>query len=180
MFHKLKSNLVVSDYKPLEETISYGEHINGKFMGISYNFVEFNNSDLLYSLVPLKYRHNFYTQVMKINTPVPPHTDSGIGFTINCYLQTDNCLTQFYKLNTDAPQTTKMVMQTTGKMYREEDLDKTKNFIAKSNEMWILDVSKPHSVTPLGEFKERVAITLSSMKYSYDEVCNMLYETGNL
>lgn len=117
---------------------------------------------------------------MKINTEIPPHTDSGIKFTINCYLQTDNCLTQFYKLNSDNPKLTKLPTQTNGRIYDEADLIKTNSFIAKPNEVWVLDVSQPHGVFPLGEFKERVAITLSSMIYNYNDVCNMLYETGNL
>lgn len=180
MFQKLKNNVLIDNYVPLEETVCYGHEEGGQFKGITYHFVKTNKSQELFSLIPMRYRRDFYTQVMRINTEIPPHTDSGILFTINCYVETDNCLTQFYKVNTKNPTTTKMVMQTTGRIYREEDLEPTESFIAKPGEVWILDVSKPHSIKPLGEFKERVAITLSSMKYHYDDVRSMLYETGNL
>jgi hypothetical protein len=179
MFQKLYNDVVIDNYSPLEETISYGHEVDGQFRGISYSFVHLN-SRKLYDLVPMKYWSNFYTQLMHINTQIPPHTDSGIKFTINCYIKTDNCLTQFYKLNSNNPKITKLPMQTTGRIYDEADLIKTDSFIAKPNEVWVLDVSQPHAVFPLGEFKERVAITLSSMIYNYDDVCNMLHETGNL
>jgi len=180
MFYKLKNNVVIDNYEPLEETISYGQEVDGHFKGISYHFVKVNQADKLFSLIPKRYHGNFYTQLMQINTDIPPHTDSGISFTINHYIETQNCLTQFYNINSNNPMVTKLTMQTTGRIYRGEDLTPTDSFVAQSGETWILDVSKPHSVKPLSKFDKRLAITLSSMKYNFNDVCNMLRETGNL
>ena len=49
MFQKLKNDVLIDNYIPLEETISYGQVVGGEFKGISYHFVETNKSNLLKS-----------------------------------------------------------------------------------------------------------------------------------
>lgn len=180
MFHKLKYGFNIDNYEKLLPTKSYGEVVDGEFKGIQYRYVDFPKMDNLFHLLPQKYRLDFFTQEMKVNRLIPPHTDSGIKVTINFYIRTDNCLTQFYRFKNNNPKTIQVNNQTDGYIFDENDLIKTKSFVANPNEVWVLDVSQPHGVFPLGEFEERVAITLATPIHSYDDVCNMLYETGNL
>ena len=116
---------------------------------------------------------------MRINTTIPPHTDSGIKSTINIYLKTDNCLTQFYKFKNDKPKTEQVENQTDGFIFDENDLEKTTSFIAKPNEAWLLDVSLPHSVVPQGQFEDRMAVAIGS-SLDYNTVYNILKDEGYL
>ena len=159
--------------------IKYGETIDGQFRGIEYFNIEHHDKKSLLRLVPSKYREEFCLTLMKINTIIPPHTDSGILTTINFYIETDNCITQFYKFNGE-PKKHQIENQDTGYIFDEDDLIKTKSFVAKKYDVYILDVSQPHSVKPIGEIKERLGLSLATNTYNYDDVCNMLYETGNL
>jgi len=54
------------------------------------------------------------------------------------------------------------------------------SFIANQYDAWVLDVSQPHSVKPIGDITERLGLSLATNTYNYDDVCNMLHETGNL
>lgn len=180
MFKKLKCDVVIDGYEELLPTKSYGETVNGEFKGIQYCYVDFPKMQELFLLFPEKYRLDFFTQLMKVNRVIPPHTDSGIKTTINFYIKTDNCLTQFYRFNNNSPKRIQIDNQTDGYIFDEKDLDLIGCFRAKENEAWILDVTIPHSVLPIGEFNDRIAVTLATAIHPYEDVCNMLYETGNL
>jgi hypothetical protein len=65
-------------------------------------------------------------------------------------------------------------------LYDENDLIINSNFLAESNDVYVLDVTKPHSVKPQGKFEERVIVQLGTSTYGFNDVCNMLRETGNL
>lgn len=179
-FKKVKNKFVPSNYDILNSRIKFGDDVNGEFKGIEYYNIEYNNRSSLFNLIPIKYQENFCMTLMKINTAVPPHTDTGINVTINFYLQTDDCITQFYKFKETTPKTRQVANQTNGFIFDENDLERTHNFIAEQNDVWILDVSQPHSVYPIGEFKQRLGLSLATNTYTYEQVCNMLTETGNL
>jgi hypothetical protein len=117
---------------------------------------------------------------MEINTMIPPHTDSGIKAAINVYLQTEDCVTQFYDIASENANTYQLTTQTNGVIYEEADLVKSASFIAKPGEIWVLDVTKPHSVKPQGDIKKRVAVTLATDAYDFDQVCDLLKERGVL
>jgi hypothetical protein len=179
MFQKLKHKFDSKPFDILESRIRFGKQINGQFKGVEYFNINHSDSDSLFQLIPNQYRQNFCLTLMKINTIIPPHTDTGILVTINFYLETNNCITQFYKFNGE-PKKYQVENQTDGFIYDENDLIKTQSFIAKKNDVYLLDVSQPHSVKPIGEMKERTGLSISTNTYSYDDMCNMLYETGNL
>jgi hypothetical protein len=180
-FIKLKNNLDIVDYSIYETTNSYGLIIDGTFKGIKYSNVESSIKQQLLELIPEEHRHYFGISVMQVNTKIPPHTDSNITATINFYIKTDNCLTQFYSLNTDAPKTKQVENQTNGHLFSINDLNIEDSFIAKSGEIWLLDVSKPHSVHPTQPgLVDRVALCLSSRKFNFNETVELLKSTGNL
>jgi hypothetical protein len=178
-FQKLKNNFIPNRYEILNSRIKFGDNVNGEFEGIEYFDVYYPDSYSLYKVIPSQYWENFCMTLMKINTVVPPHTDTGINVTINFYLQTDDCVTQFYKFKNE-PKKHQIKNQTNGFIFEESDLEKTSKFIAEKNQVYVLDVSQPHSVKPLYKMKERFGLSLATNTYNYQQVCNMLTETGNL
>jgi len=176
MFHKLKHKFDPKPFNILESRIRFGEQIEGLFKGIEYFNIDHSDTNSLFQVVPNQYRQNFCLTLMKINTIIPPHTDTGILVTINFYIETNNCITQFYKFKGE-PKKYQIENQKEGFIFDENDLIKTKSFIAEQYDAWVLDVSQPHSVS---DGNNRIAFSLGTNTYNYDDVCNMLYETGNL
>jgi len=160
---------------------SYDLNEGGEFKGIKYYNLELiSGHSIIWSLIPMKYRKDFYTSMMRINTQIPPHTDTSDKTVINIYVRPENCVTEFYKFKSDKPKTSQITNQTDGFLYDEEDLIINSNFLAEPNDVYILDVTKPHAVIPQGHFEERVIIQLATSTYNFEEVCNMLRETGHL
>jgi len=188
MFIKLKNKFIVdgNKFNTGNEIVNYGYNVDGQFKGISYFKVEGNIFQEVLKVVPERYRKNFAISYMKINDLVPAHTDNNILTSINFYIKPGNCLTQFYELKykniikKKHPSTIKNYIAGDGLTFDEKDLNPTKSFIAEENDVWLLDVTKPHAVKPLGENTERIAITVASLIYDYNLVCKMLKETGNL
>lgn len=180
-FVKLKNNLEVNEYDVHDLLISFGVEVDGQFKGIKYSAVTMPIKDTILSMIPLEHRKYFDISVMQVNTGIPPHTDSNISATINFYIKTDNCLTQFYSLKTDSPTTSKIENQTNGSIFGIIDLNKEDSFLAKPSEAWLLDVSKPHSVIPGDQTPiDRIAICLQSRKFNFEETKEFLRITGNL
>jgi len=171
MFVKLSERFTDIPYQQLGKQVSYGE-------AIEYFDVELNPLQVV-KVIPPRYVRDFHIAVMKINQPIPPHTDSEIKTTINFYMQTEPCVTTFYEPNEAAP-VSQIENQTNGVLFNKKDLKEWKSFIATPGEAWCLDVTKPHSVDPVTTMTDRVAITLATGKYNFEQVCNMLTETRSL
>ena len=179
MFAKLKNQYSIKDYSTRGLQMSYGNEVDGEFKGIEYHYADTLSADKIYEVIPYKYRQDFALHLMRINCAVPPHTDSGITASINFYLNTNNCLTQYYKPNEHAARR-QITNQVEGFIFDECELTKTDSFLAEPTDAWLLDVSLPHSVIPLGEMKSRTAFTLATSKHSFNEVIEMLKTTGAL
>lgn len=180
-FIKLKKNLDLASYSINETNISYGMEINGIFKGIKYSNVDTILKESLINLIPEEHRHFFDISVMQVNTYIPPHTDSNIMATVNFYINTSNCVTQFYSFKTDTPKTEQVKNQTTGYLFSIDDLNIEDKFIAAPGEIWLLDVTKPHSVHPIqDEPVDRVALCLQSRNFNFEETVLMLQSTGAL
>jgi len=145
---------------------------------ISYNHIEIKKGGVLYTL-PMKYRQDFTVSLMKINDAVPPHTDSEIKCTINFYIKPELCITKFYRPFKET-ESYQVPNQTNGKVYNKKDLICIGNFIAQPGDAWLLDVTQIHAVVPVFPIKERLAISVCTDKHTYEEVKQMLHETGNL
>jgi hypothetical protein len=176
MFQKLKYKFNSKPFDILGSRIRFGEQVSDQFKGIEYFNIDHSDTSSLFQVVPIQYQQNFCLTLMKINTIIPPHTDTGILVTINFYIETDNCITQFYKFKGE-PKRYQVENQKEGFIFDENDLEKTKSFIAEQYDAWLLDVGQPHSVS---DGSNRMAFSLATNTYTYDDVCNMLYETGNL
>lgn len=173
-FCKLTKEFVIADYNVLEVQTSF---MKGD-KGIAYHHVSFDKFSM-FDIIPVQYRDSFTVTLMRINTQIPPHTDSGIKSTINIYIKTDLCLTQFYKFKNNNPGTEQVINQTDGFIFSENDLEKTNSFVAEPAQAWLLDVSQPHAVIPQSTFNERIAVAISST-LAYNVVENILKETGHL
>ena len=179
MFCKLKDDFKIDDYQIMEERMSFKDMIDGQLKGISYHRVSSNKESEIMAMIPTEYQQYFDLNLMYVDVAIPPHTDSGIKSTINFYIKTDDCLTQFYEFNTNSPKTRQVDNQSDGFLFNENDLIKTDSFVAKPNEVWLLDVSKPHSVQPQTKFNSRLAIALSSV-LEYNQVKDILIAKGYL
>lgn len=176
MYRKLKCEFNIKEYRALGMKSCFMQ--DGR--GIKYSEVSFSKFQDVMNIIPTRYQKDFCLLVMEVNSKIPPHTDSGIKTVINVYIKTDNCVTQFYKLKNEKPSTYQVENQTDGFLYKEEDLIPVDGFIALPKETWLLDVREIHSVINLSDFESRVSISLSTDKYDFKEVCEMLKETGNL
>ena len=179
MFKQLNGTFDEVRYKALGEQVSYGVMADNEFRGIQYRDVVDIEGLEFDKVIPEQYRKHFVLSVMRINSGVPPHTDSCIKTTVNAYIKTEAYRTVFYDDKSDA-QTYQIQNQTNGVIYDYKDLIAVDSFIANPGETWVLDVTKPHSVEPLTKLDERIAIAYGTADFTYDEVCEMLKQTGSL
>ena len=182
-FVKLKNEFTLGEFRVTNERntgIGYGEEQLGKYRGIQYTNVKIPTMNDVYKVIPQRFKKHFGLNLMRINSTVPPHTDSYIKTCINFYTKTENCTTWFHEPVVDNPRKYQIPNQNSGYMFIEADLKKADSFVARPGEAWVLDVTKPHSVTPQSTITERRAFTLATTAFTFDEVCDMMRETGNL
>ena len=182
MFKKLNKSFTHSDFKVTDEVVKFGYVESDKFYGLRYDNVDVESSPF-FNVIPEKYRSGFYLHLMRLNLSAPPHTDSKILTTINFYIKTGNAVTTFYDIISDVPSTSQMENQTNGKMFSLDDLVVADKFVASDFDIYILDVTKPHSVqfTESNDSTyERTAFVLQSPCFTFDAVCKMLHATNYL
>lgn len=175
MFHKLKDKFEVPLYVVTDGLKTF-TGFDGK--GIDYKKIWSPEEEKIYKVLPKKYWKDFHMTVMTINCMIPPHTDTEIVTTINFYLQTEGCRTIFYDLKTDNPNKFQIKNQTNGFIFDKKDLTEVDSFVAEDFDIWVLDVTKIHSV--VGDFNFRKAITLGTFVHKYEDVIEMLKENNSL
>ena len=169
-FEKLNIKIDTPSYEVGKKELEYGIDINNKFNGLWYSDLKVNEH---IDLIPEKYKSDFYLLFLEANSFILPHSDSGPTAVINFYIETNNCATQFYKIK-DGAEPYQIDNQTNGCVYDLEDLIETESFIAQPGDIYILDVSKVHSVIPLDNNEiDRKAICFSTNSLNFDEVKRM-------
>jgi hypothetical protein len=157
--------------------VNYGKVVNNKFMGISYYHIdETTQKNIMNEFIPKNYQHFFEVTWMEITSPyIPPHTDSKVNCVINIYLDTNDAVTTFYKVNKEC-NTIKIANQTDGSIFDENSLEKIYQFKAKPNEVWILDIKQPHSVYSENSNIDnvRTAYCVQSKVLNYESVKSIL------
>lgn len=143
-----KSYDLSSGYKTFKSIASYGKNRNETFVGINYSMVATPDTELVYSVIPESYRKDFYLALMEVNTFIPPHVDTGVLSTINFYIKSDGCTTQFYDFK---PTADKSQVDTKGYVYDIKDLDEVDAFVAQDGDAFLLDTTKVHAVWDMGE-----------------------------
>ena len=149
MFTKLDLTHDLPEQGPTELLHQFGKSIDGKWLGISYYKANTDIEQKLKLLVTEKYRHLFQVNYMVINSSyIPPHIDNKISTTLNFYVNTADAVTRFYvKKNNIQIASEKLPEQLNGRIYNADNLDIVSEFIAKPNEVYLLDVQKLHSVS---------------------------------
>jgi hypothetical protein len=167
-FTKLKTSVPLSESEIKDSLTAYGD---GR---IEFFKISSNVEQQMLSIIPVKYQNYFTGSTMKIKgSYIPPHTDSYRKVGINFYIKTDNATTKFFEKRSENIATTQVKGQSEGHVFNEPDLILKDTFVSNDNEVWILDVSKIHSVNnPSGT--ERIAYSLSSHVLSYEQTVKIL------
>ena len=171
-FKKFNWSYKIDNINIQDNYTMYGETIQGKFRGITYSKFTANNTDQFYEILPLVYRKYFSISLMQVSWDIPPHIDFKSTAVINFYINTKPCITQFYSIKF----TDDYVNQNSWKGTRINNLTPEDSFIAQSGDTWILDVSKPHSVTRLNAKEDlmRTSVSLSTSKFTCNEVADII------
>ena len=172
-FKKLNIQFNVPEFDIGEPDIQYGPTVDGEFYGIEYR--ELVNFKSLYS----KFTLNLTTeapQLLHVNSYILPHTDSNVKAVINYYINTENCKTQFYEKKEDIVDHYQIENQTDGRVYNLKDLTLGPSFTAEPGDVYLLNVSKIHSVIPLKRAVgiDRKAICVSIKDYKFSELEKLL------
>jgi hypothetical protein len=146
-----------STYKTFKSIASYGKNRNETFVGINYSMVATPDAELLFSVIPKESRKDFYIALMEVNTFIPPHVDTGVLSTINFYIKSDGCTTQFYDFK---PSADKSRVDTKGYVYDIKDLCEADSFVADDGDAYLLDTTKVHAVWDMAEEVRPVQMSL--------------------
>jgi hypothetical protein len=168
---KLNLNFEINDFKIEKYITSFKlNEDNEIFKGITYHAIDNSNNHLL-DIIPNTFKNSFSIFYLTINCPIRPHIDHGPKTSINFYLESNNYKTTFYSF-IDESKPKKIPLDT-------NNLTEVDSFIANDNEVWILNISKPHSVLPINKkSSERTAICLQT-KLEYNTVLKILEKNQN-
>ena len=175
-FYKVAENFKIPNFQIQKALHS---HAGDDTIGMHYYNTTLNTTDEFLWVIPAEFRKFFTITFFKIQRDIPPHVDQNITAALNLYIKTFECKTSFYKTKSSEPiRTSKLVSQTTGYMVNIEDVKEADFFIAKPNEMWLLDSTAIHSVScpPKGEM--RSAIQIATNHFNVQEVYTMLKMSG--
>ena len=176
MFTKSEKQIFLespSDYGVISDR--YGIVREGNFYGITYYFVdEVTETNLKNTLLPIEYHDDFNCLCMVVNKKdAPPHTDSNILTTINVYVKTANATTKFYNVKNDSQLIPNLRTQTNGRMYAYEQLEECGSFQSAVGDVWVLDVTIPHSVHCSLD-QDRVAFVVQTDKFTFEQVKSII------
>ena len=176
MFIKAKNEFVIPIYTKVNPKNDSFE-VDGDKKVILLNEFWSPEMENITSFIPKRYHDDFYITLMTMVNPLAPHIHTDLYTILNFYVDSDNSKTTFYK-----PKNNLKVNSSTNNYlsYKKEDLVETGHFIAKNNEVYLLDAREIHDIQPLGEWKPRKIIHVRTDKHTYLDVCEMLKETGNL
>jgi len=153
----------------------YGIMVDNQFVGVRYYDVEESiEKKLLKTFIHPQSRKHFHLSLMIINHhDIPPHIDNDLNVVINYYLQTANATTKFWNPKNTQLNAVKIKNQVDGRLFIKEDLECMGNFKAETNDLWMLDVSKIHSVESTCN-DLRIAYCFQSNKVTYSDIINNL------
>ncbi len=175
MFAKLKNNFEKPLFTTVDGLTSFAG-IDGK--GVGHKKVWSPDAEQFYAVIPKRYWRDFDFSLMTINSAIYPHVDRDYITTINFYLETGGDIRTIVFSNGELANINDLVEYSSG-VYDESTLTELGSFVAKNNEAWLLDVSKVHTVHNPND-AVRKALALRTKIYTYEQVYEMLKETGNV
>jgi len=182
---KLKNNFSITDKITCrEEKVFFGvRQPNNTHLGFRYNYADVENIEKYFSIIPERFRKGFTLLSLHIvlSRPetLPPHIDVNVLCCINFYVRADNVKTQFYSIKDDLNATTPW-SDVVGLTFNLENLSEAGSFNASNGEVYLLNTSIPHSVTALNGFADRLVLSIQTEKFTFNEVKEMLEETGSI
>jgi hypothetical protein len=159
----------------------YGVFMDNIFVGVRYYEVDESlEKKILKTFIHPQARKYFHVALMVINNSyIPPHIDNDLQIVMNYYVQTANATTYFWKPNQSTLSIVQVENQSDGKLFRESELECIGQFKAETNDLWMLDVSKIHSVGKIDNPNPtqnilRIAYCIQSNKIGFSEVIKNL------
>ena len=164
------------DLNSLKGTISIQYPGTTPPMQLCYYYV--NNYKLFYEKLPfLKLMPDMIT-IAEINGPgyLGAHRDHGTKCVLNWYVESNSDKTIFYK---EKPDATPFVApgEQTANIYNIEDVEPVDEFIAKDNELYLLNVSEIHSVHSYNHGIRRF-VNLAWRDTDYDTILQRVRQYG--
>jgi hypothetical protein len=179
MFTKLNINHNFSLQSSRKLKFQHGKVIDDAWRGVSYYEADIEMDTEIKKYIPEKYRNYFDVTLMIISGPyIPPHIDDGaVLAAMNFYMETSNACTYFHQVKDNVIPTMKTLPSTgsTGKFFAIEDLETVSQFKANRGEVYLLDVSKIHSVS-IENSSDREAYCLQTNELTYTQVLEILAE----
>jgi hypothetical protein len=141
-------------------------------------------------LLPDYLKHNFnLTYMTFIGDNAHPHVDLDIGCRINVYLSENNCPTKFFSVKSkefDKPKPVSCNDCTIDKFcagecqcsFKIDNLNLEDEFIAKQNDIYLLNIRKVHSVEGLSKTNYRRALSFTT-DLPYEVVYESLLQYGS-
>jgi hypothetical protein len=119
-----------------------------------------------------KYISSIELQVSKAEKIIAPHIDNGRITAINFYYKVSDEITNFYSnINNHAP-----LIYNGASIYLEQWLLIQDSFIAKENDIVVLDVSCIHGLSNLIPNNYRISISIGFNDLNISQVCDILYK----
>ena len=157
----------------LQDVVRYG-HVSedDTFAGLSYKALQCDPAikDHLDDRFARVLR-NGSPQYMMANADILPHVDSGIKTAINIYISAGGYTTSYHKPKAGA-KPFRLANQTNGGCYNFEDVETLDSFTAVDGDVYVLDVSRLHSVQG-GQRNLREVITIG-LSISFEKVTSKL------
>jgi hypothetical protein len=175
MFKKLNLQHDLTFSPGLDLLYRFGLDQGQGWQGISYYTIQPDIKVKLLNILPAECRSRFDASLMIINrTEIPAHVDNGILTSINFYIETADAVTRFHRFKTGvAPALLKLPNQDDGAIFEADCLELDGEFKAEKNDVWLLDVKKPHSVS-CSSTVNRIAYCLQSRTVGYDQLLTFL------
>jgi hypothetical protein len=185
-FVKLKDKFTIPEYTPAELHYLFSPGKDYKTFKADYDDVRkyvlgmwaVNDQERLKEhyirVIPERYRHRFYVQCSRIPHGSAPHIDPDRKCAINFYTSTQGCITKTFTYNSaDAGGKWRNVKF----LYLKNEVTEVGSFVAEDGDAYLLNTWMPHQIVATQINTDRKMLCLSS-RYSYDEVKEMLQETG--
>jgi hypothetical protein len=183
MFKKLNVNLEQPIFEYIEEaSIAFKSKglIKNTPPAICYNKIDGFIVQEMLNLIPDEFKDKFEVSVMEITKTLVPHIDSYIICSVNYYFNVDDERTVFYRVLENKQGFPIKHVRETGRLFHFSDVEEIDSFIAKSGEVWVLDVSKPHNlISSSKELINRRAIVLQTPHFTYEQVLEMIESNLN-
>ena len=183
-FHKIKNKEMNLPLKFEKLLNFYGVQLGDKKIGVGYYDVDRSiEKKLLKTFIHPDSRKHFHVSLMIINhSYIPPHIDNDLKMVINFYVKTADATTYFWEPKSEQISTIKLEMQTDGRLFKEEELECVGKFKAEEYDVWMLNVSKIHSVRGSSEAAEkgtcdgslRIAFCFQSTTLSFEDTIKNL------